>query len=131
MIGLDTNVIVRYLTQDDPIQSTKATQLFERRLTEQNPGFVSVVAVTEMVWVLERSYGFSESDVSSAIERLLQADVLLVENEQEVFNAMVAVRKGRGSFADAIIVELGTKAGCTRTLTFDKKAARLANCALL
>ena len=64
-------------------------------------------------------------DIATAIERLLQVEVLAVENEQEVFTAMVALKQGRGSFADALIAELGAWVGCTRTLTFDQKAARL------
>ena len=63
--------------------------------------------------------------VEAAVERLLQVEVLAIENEQEVFTAMVALRQGRGSFADALIAELGARAGCTRTLTFDQKALRL------
>ena len=125
MIGLDTNVLVRYLTQDDPIQSPKATEIIERRLTEQNPGFVSVVAMVETAWVLDRVYDLGADDVAAAIERMLQADVLVVENEQEVFNAMLALKHGYGSFADALIAELGIRAGCASTLTFDHKALRL------
>jgi len=126
MIGLDTNILVRYLAQDDPVQSPKATELVERRLTEENPGFVSVVAMAETVWVLERAYGLADRDIAAAIERTLQADVLVVECEQEVFTAMIALKEGRGSFAAALIGALGTRAGCSRTLTFDWKALRLA-----
>jgi len=125
MIGLDTNVLVRYLTQDDPIQSPKATEIIERHLTEQNPGFVSVVAMVETAWVLDRVYDLGAGEIAAAIERMLQADVLVVENEQEVFTAMVALKHGYGSFADALIAELGIRAGCTSTLTFDHKALRL------
>ena len=125
MIGLDTNILIRYLTLDDPAQSAKATEILERRLTPNNPGFVSVVAMVETVWVLDRAYGFTNREIATAIERLLQVDVLEVENEQQVFTAMVALKQGRGSFADALIAELALRAGCTRTLTFDQKAARL------
>jgi predicted nucleic-acid-binding protein len=125
MIGLDTNILVRYLAQDDPLQSPKATDLIERRLTEDDPGFVSVVAMIETVWVLERAYGLADDDIAAAIERTLQADVLVVENEQEVFSAMIALKEGRGSFADALIGALGMRAGCSRTLTFDHEALRL------
>jgi len=125
MIGLDTNILVRYLTQDDPVQSAKATEILERRLTEKSPGFVSVVAMVETVWVLDRAYFLTAQEIASAIERLLQVDVLAIENEQEVFTAMVALKQGRGSFADALIAELGARVGCTRTLTFDQKATRL------
>ncbi len=125
MIGLDTNVIVRYLAQDDPQQSRKATDLFERHLTVEEPGFISIVAMAETVWVLERPYGLSLRKLASAIERMLQTDVLNIENEQEVFTAMIALKQGQGDFADALIAALGAKAGCKHTLTFDQKALRL------
>jgi len=125
VIGLDTNILVRYLAQDDPVQSPKATELIERRLSEENPGFVSVVAMVETAWVLDRAYGLADREIAAAIERTLQADVLVVEDEQEVFAAMIALREGHGSFADALIGGLGGRAGCTHTLTFDQKASRL------
>jgi len=81
MIGLDTNILVRYLAQDDPVQSPKAREILERRLTEKDPGFVSVVAMVETVWVLDRAYGLSSQEISAAVERMLQTDVLIVENE--------------------------------------------------
>ena len=121
MIGLDTNVVVRYLTQDDPVQSPKATELIERGLSEEDPGFVSVVAMAETAWVLERIYGLTAEEMAAAIERMLEVDVLVVESEQQVFTAMIAVKEGRGSFADALIGALGTKAGCSHTVTFDQK----------
>jgi len=126
VIGLDTNVLVRYLAQDDPVQSRLAADLIERRLTEREPGFISVVAITETAWVLERAYGLTPGEIAAAIERTLQAAVLVVENEQEVFEAMIALKQGRGSFADALIAALGRAAGCSHTVTFDHKASRLA-----
>ena len=125
MIGLDTNILVRYLTQDDPIQSAKAREIVERRLTEEKPGFVSIVAMVEIVWVLERAYGLTPHEIVGAVERMLQTDVLVVENEQEVFTAMIALKDGRGSFADGVIAALGARMGCSCTLTFDRKALRL------
>ena len=125
MIGLDTNILVRYLAQDDPIQSAKANEIIERRRTEENPGFVSVVAMVETVWVLDCVYGLGSDEIAAAIERTLQIDVLVVENEQEVFTAMIALKQGKSSFADAIILALGARAGCSYTLTFDQKASRL------
>jgi predicted nucleic-acid-binding protein len=127
MIGLDTNVLVRYFAQDDPVQSPKATEIMELRLTEDEPGFVSVVTMVEMVWVLSSIYELSDQEVASAVERMLQADTLFIQNEQEVFTATVALKAGRGSFADALIGALGTWAGCASTLTFDRKASRLGN----
>ncbi|HKV46701.1 MAG TPA: type II toxin-antitoxin system VapC family toxin [Candidatus Acidoferrales bacterium] len=127
MIGLDTNILIRYLTQDDPVQSRKATEILEWRLTHENPGFVSVVVMAEIVWVLDRAYGLTNREIVGAIERILQTDVLLVENEQEVFTAMIMLKEGRGSFADALIAQLGNRAGCLHTLTFDEKALRLSD----
>lgn len=131
MIGLDTNVLVRYLAQDDPIQSRKATRLIEQRLSEADPGFVSVVEMAETVWVLERVYGLADYEIAVAVERVLQINVLAVESEQEIFTAMIALKEGRGSFADALVGALGAKAGCSRTLTFDRKASRLTEFELL
>ena len=125
MTGLDTNILVRYLTQDDPVQSAKATEILEQRLTAENRGFVSIVTMAEIVWVLDRAYGLTNKEITAAIERMLQVEVLLIENEQEVFAAMIALKRSQGAFADALIAELGAKAGCTHTLTFDRKALRL------
>jgi predicted nucleic-acid-binding protein len=125
VIGLDTNILVRYLAQDDAVQSPVATQIIEDRLTEDDPGFISLVTMAEVVWVLDRSYGLAAAEIAAAVERILQTDVLFVQNEQDVFTAMVALKTGTGSFSDALIGALGTRAGCAGTLTFDKKAARL------
>ncbi len=125
MIGLDTNVLVRYLAQDDPIQSRRATQIIERQLSEEGPGFVSLVTIVETAWVLARVYRLSNHEVADAVEHILQADTLFVQNEQETFTAMIALKTGTGSFADALIGALGAWAGCSATLTFDEKAKRL------
>ena len=125
MIGLDTNVLVRYLAQDDAVQSRRAADIIEGRLNDQNPGFVGVVATAETVWVLDRAYGLSDEEIVRAIERMLQAEILVVECEEEVFAAMTALAEGLGSFADALIGALGARAGCATTLTFDRKALRL------
>jgi predicted nucleic-acid-binding protein len=81
--------------------------------------------MVETVWVLDRAYGLADDEIAAAIERILQADTLAVEAEQEVFAAMIALKEGSGSFADALIGALGIKAGCSSTLTFDKTASRL------
>jgi predicted nucleic-acid-binding protein len=125
MIGLETNILVRYLAQDDPVQSPKAGELIERRLTEENPAFVSVVAMAETAWVLERAYGLTDQEIAACIERVLQIEVFVVENEQQIFTAMIALKDGRGTFSDALILALGDKAGCSRTVTFDRNALRL------
>jgi predicted nucleic-acid-binding protein len=127
MIGLDTNILIRYIVQDDPVQSARVTELIESDLTEENPGFVSTVAMAEAAWVLKRSYDYSDGEIAAAIERLLQIEVISVECEQQVFAAMIAVKEGQGDFADALIGALGKRAGCSETLTFDRKALRLSD----
>ena len=125
MIGLDTNVLVRYFAQDDPTQSRRATALIEQQLTEEIPGFISVVALTKTIWVLERMYHLTREQIAIVVERVLEADVLVVEHEAEVGTALAAVWEGLGSFGDALIAAINAQAGCPRTLTFDRKALRL------
>ena len=125
MIGLDTNVLVRYLTQDDPLQSPRATAIIERQLTELEPGFVNLVALVETVWVLRRAYGYSRDAAADEVERLLQIDSLVLSHQAEVFLAMRALKDGVAEFADALIGELNASAGCRHTLTFDRRALRL------
>jgi predicted nucleic-acid-binding protein len=126
MIGLDTNILVRFITQDDARQSAIVSELFANRLTVGDPGFVNNVVMVETAWVLERRYGFSGKDIAAAIERVLQTETLVVENEQTVFAAMIALRDGQGTFSDALIGALNAQAGCRVTVTFDRRAARLA-----
>jgi predicted nucleic-acid-binding protein len=124
MIGLDTNILLRYLAQDDPVQSRRATEIIERRLTELEPGFVSLVSMLEIVWVLKSLYRRSRLEVAKDVEMILAADTLEVQNEQEVYHAVVAFRNGTGTFEDALIGALGIWRGCSATLTFDEKAAQ-------
>jgi predicted nucleic-acid-binding protein len=125
MIGLDTNVLVRYLTEDDPVQSPRAIEIIEGELSERTPGFVGLVALVETVWVLRRAYGYSRTDVAAEIERLLQIDALVVAHENSVFMAMNELRYGTGDFADALLGAVNAEAGCVHTLSFDRRAQRL------
>lgn len=125
MIGLDTNIIIRYIMQDDPIQSPKAVRIIERRFIEQDTAFISLATVLETVWVLGSIYGLSNQQVAQAIERILQIETVTVQNEHEVSAAARVLKTGQGSFDDALIGALGLWAGCTSTLTFDRKASRL------
>src|SRR5271166_3741120 len=124
MIGLDTNVLLRYLTEDDPAHSARATEIIERRLTQEEPGFVSLVSVLEVVWVLKSLFKRSRQQIANDIEMLLAADTLEIQNEQEVYYALVALRNGSGTFEDALIGSLGVWRGCSATLTFDEDAAK-------
>ncbi len=125
MTGLDTNILVRYITRDDPLQTPKAKKLIEEHCTNEEPGFISLASILELVWALESGYGFTKLQTAQAVERFLQIETLFVQSEREVYVAMLAQKTGQGSFADALIGALGLGAGCTSTLTFDKKASRL------
>ena len=131
MIGLDTNILIRYLTQDDPVQSPKAISLIEDELTEEAPGFVSIVTLAETVWVLTRTFGLSDEEVVADLRLMLSADALVLEHEREVFTAMTVLQQKQGKFADALVAALSLKAGCSHTLTFDRKASRLLGFQLL
>jgi predicted nucleic-acid-binding protein len=125
MIGLDTNVILRYLLQDDPKKASQANHVFERQLSERNPGFICVATMLELVWVLRSLLKQTPSQIATHLENLLAADSLEVQNEQQIFEAVFALRSGTGEFEDALIGALNAWEGCSYTLTFDRRAARL------
>jgi predicted nucleic-acid-binding protein len=126
MKGLDTSILIRYLTQDDPVQSLRANEIVDRKLSPEAPGFVSLVTIAEVAWVLRSRYKATGQEIATAMERILSCDSLEVQNEQQVFEAMLALKAGEGTFADALICALGTWAGCSSTLTFDG-SSRLAH----
>ena len=115
MTGLDTNVILRYLLQDDPKQTRRANQIVDRQLSEQNPGFISLVTILEIVWVLRSLLKQNPSQIATHIEHLLAAESFEVQNEQQVFEAAFALKRGTGEFEDALIGALNAWAGCSRT----------------
>ncbi len=122
MIGLDTNVMVRYLVQDDPDQSAVASALIDE-LTDTNPGYLSLVTVVELYWVLRRAYRIGAGRCAELLEGLLDARELRVDRDA-IVRAALTVSRGGFDFADAVIVELGRAAGCDHTVTFDQRAAR-------
>lgn len=123
MIGLDTNVLVRYIMQDDAKQSPLATRLIES-LTVETPGFVPLVVVVELGWALSGAYGLGRSEVCSAFEGLLRTKVILVEGAATVWKALRALRSGAADFAYCLIERSAAAAGCERTMTFDRVAAK-------
>ncbi len=125
MIGLDTNVILRYLLQDDPKQTTLANHIVDHVLTDRNPGFISLVTILEMVWVLRSLLKQTPTEIATHLEHVLTADSLEVQNGQQIFEAAFALRRGTGEFEDALIGALNAWAGCPHTLTFDKRAAQM------
>lgn len=129
MIGLDTNVVVRYLMQDDPEQAETATRLIDA-LTDQDPAFVSVVTLAEIHWVLRRAYKVDREKAADVIQGLLAAEEILVEGPDVVRRALDAVSAG-ADFADALIYEACRVAGCSSVVTFDRRAAEAAGFDLL
>lgn len=125
MVGLDTNVILRYLLQDDPKQASLANDVVDRVLSDRNPGLISLVTVLEIVWVLRSLLKQTPTEIAGHLENLLAADSLEVQNEQQVFEAAYALKRGTGEFEDALTGALNAWAGCPHTLTFDKRAARM------
>ncbi|HEY5225045.1 MAG TPA: type II toxin-antitoxin system VapC family toxin [Microbacteriaceae bacterium] len=130
MIGIDTNVLVRHATQDDPQQSAVASR-FLTHLDEKNPGFVSLVTVVETVWVLRRAYRASTDIVNQFINGLLNAREINVQDPDIVRRATRMMNADGADFADAVIGLLGTAEGCAYTATFDRRAGRLLGMRLL
>lgn len=130
MIGLDTNVLVRFLVQDDQDQARAATALIGG-LTEAEPGYVCREVLVELVWVLERAYGLGRPDIARALDGLLEAKELVIEAGDRVALATDRYRKGGPGFADQMVALAGQGAGCHETATFDRKAAGIAGMRLL
>ena len=130
MIGLDTNVLVRYIMQDDPRQSPKATRLIES-LDSESPGFIPVISLVELVWVLTSCYGLGGHDVKRALETLLRAKQLVIDRADQVLRALRVFDGGKADFADCLIERIASSVGCQETVTFDTGAAKHAGMSLL
>jgi predicted nucleic-acid-binding protein len=130
MIGLDTNVLVRYIMQDDPKQSPKATRLIES-LTVEVPGFVAIVVIVELGWVLSSAYGLTRAQVAQAIEALLRTKEIVIDRADHVRSASRTYKATAADFADCLIERAASNAGCSRTMTFDVGASKLAGMSLI
>lgn len=125
MKGLDTNVLVRLLTQDDKVQGPAAEAYVRGACSRDSPCFVNRVVLAELVWVLETAYGYPPSTVAEAIERILRTEEFMVEDNDVARSALVAYRRAGADFADALIGRGNKAQGCDATATFDRKAAAL------
>ena len=130
MIGLDTNVLVRYIMQDDPVQEALATCLLES-LTADAPGYVPVVALVELYWVLSSCYDLDRPQLIEAVEGLLHTQVIVVENAEVVWKAVRTYRMGSADFPDCLIASVAATVGCLQTMTFDRKAVKHAGMTLI
>ena len=125
MTGLDTNVLVRFLAQDDAAQSARATRLIERELSEREPGHIGLVVLVETCWVLKRLYGATAAELRETVRDLLDTRQFVIEQRTVVLRAVTRLGDGAGDLADALIAEGAVEAGCMRTVTFNKQGVRL------
>lgn len=130
MIGLDTNVLVRYIMQDDAKQSPKASALMES-LDADNPGFITLVSVVELYWVLTACYDLTDGQVKQALEALLRSKQIIVDCADQVLRALRVFGDGKADFADCLIERTAASAGCAQTMTFDTGAAKHAGMSLI
>ncbi len=126
MIGLDTNILVRYIVRDEPAQTAAATRLIETHCSDASPGFVSQLVLAELFWVLNRAYQYDKPLLLKLFSTLLSAAELQVEQAQDAWQALWAYESGSADFADYLIARRSCHAGCSTTYTFDRKAARSA-----
>ncbi len=130
MISLDTNVLVRYLVRDDRHQAEAARALLES-LTPERPGYVCREVTVELVWVLERAYGFPRDRIGSVLEELVATEGLAIEAAGDVARAAIRYRAGGAGFSDLMILAAAERSGARPMYTFDRKAARIDGVELL
>jgi predicted nucleic-acid-binding protein len=122
MIGLDTNIVVRYLTHDDPAQTTAAVKVMDS-LSADSPGFLPLIVIAELVWVLEAAYRFKRNEVAQVLEILLRSKELVIERAEIVAQALREFSASRADFADCLIERSAHAAECQYTATLDRNTA--------
>lgn len=120
MTGIDTNVLVRYIAQDDPHQAEAASEFIESTCTPEQPGYINHIVLCEIVWVLQRCYKVSSEEALRIIEQILRTEQFQVQSPEVVWQALREARSGRGDFADNMNLAINKEAGCEQTVTFDK-----------
>ena len=130
MIGLDTNVLVRYIVQDEPAQARKASALIES-LTDEAPGFISMVALVEFVWVIQGCYAADKEATVAILDKLVRLRTLRLENMDVVARAVRVYAASKADFADCMIECAGSHAQCSHTATFDSAASKTAGMQLI
>jgi predicted nucleic-acid-binding protein len=130
MKGIDTNVLIRYLTQDDRTQAAVAGQ-FLARCTSDDPGYVNRVVLCELVWVLDRGYGYTRSQIAGVLDKLLRTGSLEIEDRAIAWEALATYAQGPADYSDCIIAAGNRARGCESTATLDARAAKLAGMKLL
>jgi predicted nucleic-acid-binding protein len=126
MLGLDTNLLIRYLIEDDRRQSEEARRLIRRETGNGEPVLVSLLVLLEIEWVLRSRYGLPKAEILAAFSALLEAADLAFEDETSVEYALYSWKKSAADFADCLIEACNRRLGCRATATFDGKALKLA-----
>ena len=121
MIGLDTNVLVRYLVEDDEQQAAKAAALIEDAVQRGEKLFVASIVLCQVVWVLKVAYGRTRGDITKALGAILRTAQFVIHDIESAYRALVCYESGPGDFADYLIAEKAVEAGCEKLATFDKK----------
>ena len=120
MKGLDTNVLVRYLTQDDPKQSAIATKVIEEAAVREEKMLVHPIVFCELIWVLETAYGFPKADILKILERILRTAQFEFSEKDLLWLALADYRSGKGDFSDYYLGRANERAGAGVTLSFDR-----------
>jgi predicted nucleic-acid-binding protein len=123
LIGIDTNVLVRYILDDDPVWSVPAQHFIDHDCTLESPGFINLVVLVELVWVLKQTPSWGKDEICTVVSELLLADNIVVENADLVATTLEAYKKGHADFPDFIIAAVNQAAGVTHTVTIDKVAS--------
>ena len=129
MIGLDTNILVRFVAQDDPVNSPLANAIMDS-LSSEEPGWIAVTALAEFAWVMARTFRISRANIYSMLDMFLTWPEIFVEQADLVRRAADLFVAGEAEFTDYLVTCSGHAAGCTQTLTFDRKAAKSAGMTL-
>jgi predicted nucleic-acid-binding protein len=131
MIGLDTNVLVRYIVQDDPMQAGIATTFIETHCTAETPGFICNIVLVELVWVLERGYEYDKKSILTVLKQVAVTSELRLENSTLAWQAIMDYENGIAGFADCLLAAVNQQQGCDVTFTFDQRAAKNSSFKLL
>ncbi len=127
MLGIDTNVLVRFLVRDDEIQFEKARKLLKREVTAGRRVFVNQLVLLETVWVLRSRYGLSKDSIIDTLSGLLDSVDVQFDDEPAVEEAIFLWKESAADFADCLIGARNRRLGCRTTASFDTKAAKLPN----
>jgi len=131
MIGLDTNVLIRYIVQDDPKQREIANRFFATKISVEKPGYINAIVLCEMVWVLNRAYHYDKPVILSILKQILNTKELVVDQWDAARQALQYYEQGEGDFSDYYLAVINRLAGCRHTVTFDRRAAVLGDFLLL